>query len=165
MRVLLAAVLIAGCGPGPESLDAGLTDAACSLSNFYPDSDGDGFGSSYGAPLVACERPAGYQPKPSDCADSEFDAHPGSDIFYARPIASTQSFDYNCDGRDELQHDQVESNPQFLPTCNACLGANTVLAWTSGPPACGASGTLATLCNTSHGRCFVSSAKATQGCR
>lgn len=60
------------------------------LQPFYPDSDGDGFGTA--PSLNACSPPPGYASQPDDCDDADPAVHP-----YAYETCSSPG-DLNCDG-------------------------------------------------------------------
>ncbi len=59
-------------------------------SNWYPDSDGDGYGDPL-QPMRACDQPTGYVSDNLDCNDSSADAHPGG-------VESCDNLDNDCDG-------------------------------------------------------------------
>jgi hypothetical protein len=80
---------------------------------WYPDCDGDGYGSSSAAAVYSCIAPTGGASCPSyvmnklDCCDSDTNAHPGQTSYFTTPDAcgsTTQSatpYDYNCNGTDD----------------------------------------------------------------
>lgn len=84
-------------------VDAGQT---CAQSQFWPDSDNDGFGSSLGPSIMACSAPVGFVGNSLDCADQDSRARPGQADFQTQPITGTRAvspFDFNCDGREETR--------------------------------------------------------------
>ncbi len=110
---LAALVLaLAGCGSSTEASltllpeDVSQTDSSvpCTLKKFFPDEDGDGFGSK-AAPIQACDPPVGYVFVPSiaelDCRDNDAKIHP-----HACEIPAN-SIDDNCnnviDEKDDMQ--------------------------------------------------------------
>ena len=69
-------------------------DAAfgCTLQEFFPDADGDGFGNSAFSTAAGCtgQPPAGYAAQGGDCADGDATVHPG-----AKEVCNGK--DDNCD--------------------------------------------------------------------
>jgi hypothetical protein len=70
------------------------TAFGCTLQEFLPDSDGDGFGNNAFLSGIGCagQPPAGYVAKGGDCADGDATVHPG-----AVEVCNHQ--DDNCDGQ------------------------------------------------------------------
>jgi hypothetical protein len=54
-------------------VDEGLT-----VSSYYPDADGDGYGSSTGSALISCQAIVGRVTNNNDCDDARAAAHPGA---------------------------------------------------------------------------------------
>lgn len=81
------------------NIDEGVTET------FWPDADGDGFGSSDpGAPTMeACSTPPGYAGNDRDCDDTNGAINPGN-----AEICDDAGLDENCDG---------VANPSDLCTC------------------------------------------------
>lgn len=52
----------------------------CTLQEFFPDADGDGYGNSLFVPAAGCsgQPPPGYSGKGGDCADGDPAVHPGA---------------------------------------------------------------------------------------
>lgn len=69
----------------------GATDEGLTLSNFYADSDGDGFGTATNV-IASCMEPVGYVSDSTDCDDSNIDINP-----LAIEIAGN-GIDDNCNG-------------------------------------------------------------------
>lgn len=67
-------------------IDDGLT-----MSNYYPDSDGDGYGNA-AISIIACKAPAEYVLKKTDCDDNNPNIHPGTTGMCDSTV------DGNCDG-------------------------------------------------------------------
>jgi len=59
---------------------------------YYPDNDGDGYGSDSGNPIRACDRPSGYSPTANDCDDNN------ATINIAGIEACPDGLDNDCDG-------------------------------------------------------------------
>jgi len=68
MRVLIGMAMLAGCGPLEVQLD-------CGDQPWYPDLDGDGFGSDSAA-ATGCHQPEGTSPLSGDCDDGDPELHP-----------------------------------------------------------------------------------------
>jgi hypothetical protein len=79
----LAALLGISCGDGGGGED-------CYQRTFWPDQDGDGYG-SFSAPLSACELPEGASQNSDDCDDADPNVHPGA-------VEVCDDKDGNCDG-------------------------------------------------------------------
>jgi hypothetical protein len=69
------------------------TAFGCTLQDFFPDADGDGYGNSLFVTAVGCmgQPPTGYVARGGDCSDGDPTVHPG-----AVEICNKQ--DDNCDG-------------------------------------------------------------------
>ena len=78
-------------------VDEGVTET------FWPDADGDGFGSPAGPPMTACFSPADHADNDDDCDDTRAEVNPGNP-----EICDTAGLDENCDG---------EANPPSLCMC------------------------------------------------
>lgn len=104
----------------------------CWLQTYYHDLDLDGYGDP-GAPLQACQLPAGYVSEAGDCDDGDAEVHPGQAAYFALPSAGG-SYDYDCDGVVELERPSLASGCAVA----SCDGEG----WTAGVPACGDAGYL-----------------------
>ncbi len=87
-------------------IDTDATDAAA----WYPDEDGDGYGSVDGV-LVTCEQPEGYIATGGDCDDADTGFHPG-----ASETDCTDPADYNCDGSTGY----ADVDGDGFPACEEC---------------------------------------------
>jgi hypothetical protein len=56
----------------------GSIDEMAAIGTWYPDGDGDGYGTTTGPTMMACERPDGYSLSSTDCDDSDARIHPGA---------------------------------------------------------------------------------------
>ena len=76
--------------------EAGISCGAfCNAVSWYPDADGDGYGSAqYQRFLVSCSQPAGWASNNLDCDDA-------SAAFYPTAIELCNGLDDNCDGNPE----------------------------------------------------------------
>ena len=74
-----------------DQLSFEVTADPTTVSNFYLDNDGDGFGSAIGG-ASACTAPPGFVSDNTDCDDSNPDVYPGA------PQGQISGIDYNCDG-------------------------------------------------------------------
>jgi hypothetical protein len=90
--------------PTGDVTGAGQFDAAfgCTLQEFFPDADGDGFGNSafMTAPGCSGQPLAGYAAQGGDCSDGDPGVHPG-----AKEVCNGK--DDNCDG-------QTDENAPFV---------------------------------------------------
>lgn len=90
-------------------------NACSSLTTFYRDGDGDGYGGTQ--TVNACAAPPGFVGVGGDCHDGNRSVHPGQTAEFASPFATMGStllsFDYDCNGKEE----SVASTP-----APACLG-------------------------------------------
>ncbi len=83
-------------------------------TSFYPDTDGDGFGSSTSSiRICSSTTPTGYVLTNTDCCDTDKLAFPGEAINYTT-ADKCGSFDYNCDSIVEQT-----VTPNTLQACNA----------------------------------------------
>ncbi len=62
------------CNGIDEDCD-GIADNGVEI-DFYPDSDGDGYGDATGTPVTGCTAPSGYAGNNDDCNDSNSNIHP-----------------------------------------------------------------------------------------
>jgi hypothetical protein len=69
----------------------GMTDEGLTFTNYYPDLDSDGFGSSTAQPQSACAPVPGKVTDHTDCNDSNSSIHPGA-------VEACNGIDDNCDG-------------------------------------------------------------------
>ncbi|MCP9235896.1 PKD domain-containing protein [Lewinella sp. JB7] len=101
------------------------------LFNYYPDADGDSYGTDEGV-VQACDQPAGYTTRGGDCNDTDPDINPGAldvnDVTFLAFEDEVDGIDNNCDGSiDEgLIGSKDRSQPAFYePEC-----AETGSDWT-----------------------------------
>ncbi len=67
---------------------------------WYRDADGDGYGLA-GDAVLGCDRPSGYVAQGGDCMDTNAQVHPGQTAYFSAHRGDG-TFDYNCDGQDDL---------------------------------------------------------------
>lgn len=107
------------CGGGDEDCDGAIDEAgATGGSTWYPDADGDGWGSDADA-LEACSAPAGALAEGGDCDDSSLFVHPG-----ALEVDCSDPTDYNCDG--SVGDDDADGDG--WPACEDCDDADASLS-------------------------------------
>lgn len=89
---------LAANGDGTPNGDyAGTTEFdtafGCTLQEFFPDADGDGYGNSLFVTAVGCmgQPPTGYVARGGDCSDGDPTVHPGA-------VEICNKKDDNCDG-------------------------------------------------------------------
>jgi len=92
------AVSCGTCGGTASCVGGSLGPCSASAMTYYPDGDGDGYGTATGA-ISACSRPTGYSTNSGDCCDSDANAHPGQTATFSTANACG-NFDYNCDGSE-----------------------------------------------------------------
>jgi hypothetical protein len=91
-----------------------------------------------------------------DCNDNDAKVFPGQTAW--QTTASSGSFDYNCDKKEERQYPS-QVNCQFVT--GSCVGTG----WAGTVPKCGAQGQLTT-CKKQGSKCIEdTTTTATQGCR
>ena len=92
------------------------------------DVDGDGYGAK-GTDLRDCKSSTTKE----DCNDGQNDVYPGQKTFFSVAIPGTSgSFDYDCDGKDELENASLEA----CAKAQKCAGQG----WLTTVPACGLTG-------------------------
>lgn len=80
---------------------------------YYPDTDGDGFGSSLGA-AMACELPPNHSADGGDCDDSDGSIYPrASEVLFPGDSECSDQADNDCDGTldgndEDCQDDDVD---------------------------------------------------------
>jgi hypothetical protein len=147
-KSLLALMLVAcGSKPFPIEEDAGrTTDAAkmdapgpdgCTMTAWYVDQDGDGYGRSYNYQM-ACQAPNDGQrwvQMGGDCADQDSHTNPGISEPSEFPVSGEHpvsgAFDHNCDGKE------TETWPPVSGYCDT--GCIAVVGWYEPPARCGES--------------------------
>jgi hypothetical protein len=70
-------VLLEVCDERDNDCDTRV-DEMTGVSTWFPDEDGDGYGSASGRTMESCEMPAGYALLPTDCDDDDPRTHPGA---------------------------------------------------------------------------------------
>lgn len=174
-----------------SATDAGRPDAGtmsqvdagqpCSQSQFWPDTDNDGFGSSLGPSVMACTAPVGFVGNSLDCADQDRRARPGQAEYQDQPIAGPRvvsPFDFNCDGREEARFGSQSglcigvraSGGTSLYDCTdgrtGVAGSGKSGVWSDVAPSCGQTGNWILSCGvrSSTFQCATLEQR-TQGCR
>ncbi|MCB9760290.1 MAG: hypothetical protein H6739_10680 [Alphaproteobacteria bacterium] len=93
----------------PQAVDA---------EDWYPDSDGDGYGDA-DFPQRACEQPSGYVDDDRDCDDSDGAVHPGAD-------ETCDGVDQDCDGT--LDEDAIDAATWYVDYDGDGYGASRFTA-------------------------------------
>ena len=78
------------CNGIDDDCNGTVDDGAGNIQTFYPDNDGDGYGS--GNPVQECSQPTGYAGNNTDCDDSNASINPGEPEY-------CNGIDDNCDGQ------------------------------------------------------------------
>src|SRR5450432_1983621 len=104
-------------------------DADCAFGKcqaYYGDADGDG----YGEPTTAHSRcdasptpRAGEVSVGGDCCDKDPRVYPGQTA-YATVWSACQNYDYNCSGREELQHSSCGTPAGTMTAAVPACGVN-----------------------------------------
>ena len=92
----------------------GLVDNGATSSNYYADTDGDGYGDD-ATLTTGCSAPEGYVEAGGDCNDADPAYHPGAD-----EADCTDPNDYNCDGSVGY----TDADGDGFAACEECDDAN-----------------------------------------
>lgn len=149
-------VLIAGCtsfvelkpntDASPQSLvlDGGQVSDGCASGDriYFPDCDSDGYAApgaigvrSCGIPQMAPQIcPWGSwtddATRLNDCADSDFRAHPGSNVhFETTPIKATHDYDFDCDGMETKAYGVIAGWNFNASDAASCIGGPFIEGW------------------------------------
>lgn len=137
--------------------DADPSALSSTMDEFWLDCDGDGFGASDVAPVLACDAPSEVPPscalgsaawlrdsptRALDCHDANGAVFPGRRQYAAQPYqlpGGGESFDYDCDGVERRRHPTVAAETSSC-FCNQYIGCTY---WEeSAAPTCGEWGLL-----------------------
>ncbi len=113
-----------------------------------PDRDGDGYGAEHGKPIVM---PGEYCPRRharvgGDCADKDARAFPGQQEYFDTPVQGTGgSWDFSCDGQEELRYTDPPVDCEGQPTELLCQQWSDLFGphWVKAIPDCGEKGAVA----------------------
>ncbi|NMC70075.1 MAG: hypothetical protein GYA57_08435 [Myxococcales bacterium] len=168
MRILADACTTGACGGAPVTCDDGdpCTADVCSPAAggcvfaphpvWYPDRDGDGWGTGSDGVCGATAPPA-TAARTGDCCDANPFVHPEQPSFFDAPYACAAgdppTWDYDCDGSTTLEHPDLAD---FCPSTRDAGGScwSVAVGWcpaTAGPdcgfvPACGERGIFQANC-------------------
>ncbi|HCH64413.1 MAG TPA: hypothetical protein DFR83_16525, partial [Deltaproteobacteria bacterium] len=84
---------------GVDNNCSGTADDGLTFVDYYPDTDGDGYGDEEGTPVNDCAMPSAYVEDNTDCDDSDADVNPGATEI------EDDSIDQDCDGEDATSGD------------------------------------------------------------
>ena len=127
------------CGDGLDNDCDGDTNQqnAQNCSNFYLDSDGDGYGVS-GSTQCWCEPTYPYTGvNDDDCYDNNADAYPGASSYH-QVHRGDNPYDYNCDNNQERQYLNTYAGCTNWVALGSCE-ANSY-GWNGAVPSCGVPG-------------------------
>jgi hypothetical protein len=135
-----------------------VTFARCT-TRVYLDADGDGYGVTASGKTACASNISGYVDQPGDCDDKDKQAHPGQTAYFSQPTAGGKGYDFDCDGTEEQEKDQLAGCASLGPACKGeGWGGSNV-------PACGQSGTYL-VCQKNSGTCEEGPGTTeTQACR
>ena len=109
------------CDNLDNDCDFAVDEGAIDATDWYPDSDADGFGDAMVGPLHACLAPSGYVADNTDCNDNNVSVYPGA-------TEICDSYDNDCDGSFNEDVDCDDGIPCTVDQCNAGTGCQSTLA-------------------------------------
>jgi hypothetical protein len=122
---------------------------------WYRDADSDSYGDLRHSRRSATA-PQCYVSNSRDCYDGNKDARPDQTVWFATNRGDG-SFDYNCDGKDELQS-------EVFGRCVSGRGSAQPRGWSGAIPACGRKGTWLDDCDRTVTRTIAEYQERTQSC-
>lgn len=131
----------------PDVCSGGVCDGASRLPAWYPDADADTFGDRDATPTCAAAAPSGHVVDHTDCCDANAAVHPRQTAWFVDSYlcagGATASWDYDCDGVEELRHTTTGGGcTRSGSSCVATLG------WVGSiVRACGSGGSFVTACD------------------
>ncbi len=127
---------------------------ACQI--FYQDADGDGYGNksgtiSAGTAKAGCAGapPKGFVEDNTDCDDGDINVHPGQTGWFGTRSLGIGTFDYDCDGTQEMYYHQYPG-----ATCKFCPDACSAGCSATPASTCAAAGATGSLACNSTGICL-----------
>lgn len=124
---------------------------ACADPAWFRDEDGDGFGDEKSL-VRAPKQPAGHVANALDCYDRNREARPGQTAYFNNHRGDG-SFDYDCDGKELLQRDQVAGGCQAITRLGIPIRCWADAGWQKRAPACGREGQWLSSCEVSMLSC------------
>ena len=110
--------------------------SGCTL--YWPDSDGDGYGSDSLAPRCYCEPTGSYNVlNDSDCYDYDADVMPGQTSWFTTTHGGGD-YDYDCDGSETKEDTTIGGCHVEISWSSIC--DEDPAGWSGSAPACGATG-------------------------
>ncbi|GAB4215814.1 MAG: hypothetical protein OHK0013_41720 [Sandaracinaceae bacterium] len=114
------------CDGVDEDCDGRFDEGAGVLSDFFPDTDGDGHGAVGSSPIAACMRPEGYAAVADDCNDGDATVAPGAS-------ERCNGADEDCDGSSDEGLQRLIGTPrEVAPIGEATENLSVVLALPDG---------------------------------
>ena len=109
--------------------DDGSLDSS-TATDWYPDTDLDGYGDASGAVVTACDEPSGFTDDDSDCDDDATDVNPGA-------TEDCNGYDDDCDGfADSTAVCPCNVEYRNGDTSYPYLFCTTAASWTAGRNTC-----------------------------
>ena len=102
----------------------GSIDEVIVFVDWYPDTDGDGYGDIGAETINDCAAPSGYVEDGTDCDDQDAGVHPGADEL-------CDGVDQDCDG--EVDEDAVDALPWYADDDADGYGAGEPIGWSCDP--------------------------------
>lgn len=89
------------CNGVDDDCNGAIDDNPVDGNTYYIDLDRDGHGDAWDSGIQACSAPPSYVSQADDCNDANADVFPGQTDYFTAPADG--SYDYNCDGREQLE--------------------------------------------------------------
>ena len=119
--------------------DGSINEAGASgCTNFYPDNDGDGYGSNSEPAQCLCAADGAYNTADhSDCYDFDTNVRPGQTSYFTAAHGGG-GFDYNCDGTEQKQDTAIGGCHVEISWSSVC--DESPAGWSGSAPSCGNNG-------------------------
>ena len=114
--------------------------------------------------MVGCGSPVdedgdGFSP-PEDCCDLDVRAFPGQLMYFTTPINNLNSFDFDCNGSDDLEFPDLHECSTATGVCD-----ERPVGWGGKVPECGEIGDWVVVCGDGTPPCYPRTEQKIQACR